>query len=692
MPATIGSRCRFGKPDKTIDTSSLRVALTRPNKESVVALQYYLVQRCFKEKLSASTADQIQAAFVWYYDHLDHGQYSGDHYEYLPLTNTVRGNPARAIVFKELVASVHNRDKMERSRNHAEAVTIEHQKAMIQHSESILTPEALRKAIKSPPEAKKELYLTMTHARNRSYSTLSFTVWGRHFEMSQLKGKNIQRGFKSEEFGPHTPYSKLKFDDRKGSKTSGQDGPPSKQTINEIDGFTHTENWQDLVESILGRPIGPEEYVFPYISPTGSLCMDQPMSVDNVIKIMNDFAKDAGIKECGGLLPQFVGGEVGLTENREEKSYSDQLNPSRWPARPSSDTSFLGEATCMQQVATRHDLQLLGTQIISVVEKLLHSRHTQSLPHLPGMFTLPPVPVNQSASVKAFAPPFLQPTHPPASVNHSQVFPGSYYYAGTSHPTSTPSRDPRSGEHQNMSYTRSDTFQHPGRSTATGYVHYAPWPPLQLYANVAYPPSQLGSINTSASSEKEDFPSYNSAAKISIDKFGVRTPSSEPSTSSRSIVGSDQATEDSSHGSQMPTPSERSSTPTSRRKISKAVIKLDRMPSKLKGAAVLQHVINHWEAVDKDTGIAQKNWPPEYIQGDLSSNSGLWKRRRTIAEEYYKLGGSETAFFESYPDAGQMNFTDIVLAIEGRNEVVRRVRRSKNGSPEERALKKRRTE
>lgn len=63
---------------------------------------------------------------------------------------------------------------------------------------------------------------------------------------------------------------------------------------------SHLLDWLDFYEThLLKRPLGPEDYIFPSMNTYGKAYPHQPISSDVVQKMINEFAKNAGIRGAG---------------------------------------------------------------------------------------------------------------------------------------------------------------------------------------------------------------------------------------------------------------------------------------------------------------------------------------------------------------------------------------------------------
>lgn len=63
-----------------------------------------------------------------------------------------------------------------------------------------------------------------------------------------------------------------------------------------IDMQAHLETWIDLLEGkVLRRPLLPDEYLFPHISPNGQVNAAKPMDYEVFQELLHEFAASAGL-------------------------------------------------------------------------------------------------------------------------------------------------------------------------------------------------------------------------------------------------------------------------------------------------------------------------------------------------------------------------------------------------------------
>ncbi|RDB24467.1 hypothetical protein Hypma_008539 [Hypsizygus marmoreus] len=413
----VADRCARNTDDG-VDTDLLEKAFDNPpNKYSVLALDAYLAQKCFNENCGKDTAGGIQGAFTDLWDHMDeHGYYSGD-YEYDERTETVKGCPARALSFKSMVRIVNKRARVTgaaATRNYAEAMDLPALTMAMAWSQAQYPSEKL----KHPPKDATEKALALRQAEGRAMFSTGFNTWARNFELTALRACHITRD--SVGPGPHYhPCIRVFLEHRKGWESKGEwDGPlESKhyniypQDIPALDMYTHLRKWLDYLESTIGRPLEPEEFIFPFISSNGAIHLNRSMSRDVVQSFINDFTKGAGLPKyytthCfqrGGAQYRFTQAPMGERWSLKavrwwggwapgesvdtlmkylfnslqsyESSYCDQLCPS---GLPDHDQSFMGERRLVQP-ATTHDLQVFTSRLLSAIQQS-HSMSANNYP------------------------------------------------------------------------------------------------------------------------------------------------------------------------------------------------------------------------------------------------------------------------------------------------------------------------
>lgn len=97
-----------------------------------------------------------------------------------------------------------------------------------------------------------------------------------------------------------------------------------------------------------------------------------------------------------------------------------------------------------------------------------------------------------------------------------------------------------------------------------------------------------------------------------------------------------------------------------------------------------RRAVKQWEEVDPITNYALRDWPKEWYEGN-SPTASKRNQRKTIFEEYVRLGRDENRFISKYPDANK-SLSKLLEAIRWNNGTTRS---SKYGTAGERKSKSR---
>ncbi|KDR74440.1 hypothetical protein GALMADRAFT_269329 [Galerina marginata CBS 339.88] len=279
-----------------------------PNRYSALALEMFLVQKCFNEGCGKDTADGIHGAFAALWDNIEGGKYDGE-YSFDEVTGEVKGCPARASNVRAVVQSIKTRDKSKgagANRNHAEAMTLEELQCLMRWSTKECPDEWLTGGIgtnefEDAGAALAALKHCLRHGFMRGFMPSGYTLWTRCFELLSLQARDLQEGCT----GPapyYIPHFKVELLDRKGwQHEKGYDGPRTaclydiyQQEIPEMDMHTHLLRWKTFLESVLGRKLAPDDYLFPHIGVNGVIRTDRQMSYDSLQAMLSDFCKESG--------------------------------------------------------------------------------------------------------------------------------------------------------------------------------------------------------------------------------------------------------------------------------------------------------------------------------------------------------------------------------------------------------------
>ncbi|TFK49186.1 hypothetical protein OE88DRAFT_1810043 [Heliocybe sulcata] len=287
--------------EEVIDIDILAQAFEKPpNRYSALALEMFLSEKCINQSLGESTAEGIFAAFKKMWELMDNETYRGL-YSYCPETNRVRGNPAESAAVKDLYQSIRNRCRSLSGKrtHHAEAITIEEVRAIMTWSE-LKCPSTVEYATITDPT---ELFTYLVHMEMRAFIPSGYVLWTRNGELCALQGKHIQLDCPGE--SPYyIPHHEVMLEHRKGwqsrdgniAHTRGHTYRIYEQSKTpEICMKTHLSRWLNFRAQVLRRPLLPDEFVFPHISTTGMIHPSQPLNHDVVQKLIDSFARDAGL-------------------------------------------------------------------------------------------------------------------------------------------------------------------------------------------------------------------------------------------------------------------------------------------------------------------------------------------------------------------------------------------------------------
>ncbi|EDR06825.1 uncharacterized protein LACBIDRAFT_299726 [Laccaria bicolor S238N-H82] len=310
-----------------IPTDELEKAFTNPpNRYSAMAVEMFLVQKCFVQGLRKDTAYGIQGAFAKYWDTMNGDKYAGD-YRLDDKTGEVTGCPARAPAVMAVIHAVKVR-AVEKghaaSRNHAEAITVEEMKKIIDWSEKMCPDDLLTLPVKDI----ETLMFRAEHALMRAFISSAFTLWTRCFELLTLQEQDI----KEDCVGPapyYIPHFKIVLENRKGwQHAKGYEGPRTgniydiyHQDVHAIDMSTHLPKWRAYLQKLQpNHKVEGNDYIFPYIAPNGLIHPKRDMSYDMLQGLLTKFAAAAGLKKhytthCfrrGGAQYRFMYAPIGM--------------------------------------------------------------------------------------------------------------------------------------------------------------------------------------------------------------------------------------------------------------------------------------------------------------------------------------------------------------------------------------------
>ncbi|KAG6908155.1 hypothetical protein DXG01_005916 [Tephrocybe rancida] len=344
-----------------LNTDVLALAFDEPpNKHSAVAVEYFLSQECCEDGKGKDTAAGIQGAFCDYWDNMGDGRYSGNFYQYHEESDTVYGCPARAPAFRSLIHAINKRSKTTGTRNHAEAIDIESMMQTIDWSEGQYPSEKL----KHLPENRRVGALALKHAEARSMFTLAFILWTRQAAALLLVSIRL---IPTQVLG--TDIASKGWQNKTGLEAEGMDYElHPRPDISQIDTQKYLDIWLRYRELITGKPLGPDEFLFPYISANGIPHLDRFIDFEFQVDTLAKY-----LLNC---------------QQKREKSYSHQLLVGAPSATLQPEHAAAGPATV-------DDIHALGFMLSATLAAAMKSSPTAastppqpSAPSYPSPFAL----------------------------------------------------------------------------------------------------------------------------------------------------------------------------------------------------------------------------------------------------------------------------------------------------------------
>ncbi|KAF9027738.1 hypothetical protein BDZ89DRAFT_1134025 [Hymenopellis radicata] len=288
-----------------LDTKVLKSAFEdTPNYLSAKALELYIVDQCIVGNLKQSTGDRIHAAFndLW-----RRKGFTGDYVED-KATHKFHGNPAQQYEVREMVKSIAKRDKQNgeaAKRDHAEAILVEEIDAVLAASRQLCPDEWIQFAIQGRL-TREQTAQCLEHAKMRAFFTSGFTLWTRNFELCQVKKADIVWECRKSN-PPFNPYFSVFLENRKGwqnksdydcsreSNTYEIHPPPADNEHPALDMYHTVRLWVCLYEYWIGRPLDPDDLLFPQITGNYIIQTKEQMSQNVIQGLITKFTTAAGL-------------------------------------------------------------------------------------------------------------------------------------------------------------------------------------------------------------------------------------------------------------------------------------------------------------------------------------------------------------------------------------------------------------
>ncbi|GLB44843.1 hypothetical protein LshimejAT787_1801800 [Lyophyllum shimeji] len=634
---------RRGEGEEDMDPDLLEKAFDNPpNKLLLRVFELYLSQKCLIEHRTPGTGRSIHAAFADHWRHMDGDRYVGD-YGYDEATDTVHGCPADSMVIKTLLASFTyraNEDKADGdsgdgtspTRAHAVAMRAEHLQRIMEWSESQFPSPAANRI----PQTTTERAFMAKHLKARAWISSMWKLWARGFETARSQVKHLTLSLVNPD---GLQYFEYFLEDRKGYE--GKD-PCDKETllsnrfniypepeIPSRDMYAHILRWLDAYQTMLGRPLRPYDYLFPYISRNGTIDTTRLMTHDVMQRLLSEFVVGAGLTDLftlhsprrgaaqhhvalapplirytiseghqyGGWAPgekpttliKYIIDDIWYHEN----AVNDLLNPRRQRGQDYSGQCTHPPTVTVEEFRAAH-CELLGkyAELMGKQEELMAKLCTSgtNLASLPSQTSIPvPFPASSQSVLVTASMGSTSTSATIMDIMDIDRFPDTS--------TATPS-------------SSTTPFESANFSRVSNVTNHSP----QAYV-ITHRPVDKGSVD-----KENQLPPAESVA------------------------------------------------PKVERKRGKWKVYLDQ-----------------WYKPNKVSGIAMKDWPREfYSSKEKTANANLRASRYTIAMEWEDCGKDEAEFMMRYPHANNQTMTALVEEIRKRYG---RHRRSKNGMPEERALR-----
>ncbi len=70
-----------------------------------------------------------------------------------------------------------------------------------------------------------------------------------------------------------------------------------KQDAHAMDMYTHLLHWLEILKFELGRPLGDDDYIFPFIGNNGIINPKQAIQHQFVQNLLNEFTKATGVNK-----------------------------------------------------------------------------------------------------------------------------------------------------------------------------------------------------------------------------------------------------------------------------------------------------------------------------------------------------------------------------------------------------------
>ncbi|KIK36351.1 hypothetical protein CY34DRAFT_26368 [Suillus luteus UH-Slu-Lm8-n1] len=408
-----------------------------PNKHSDKALALLISYKCFHEDCGMSTCEGLSAAFKKLWEEVDGDTFRGK-WHYNDARQRWEGNPVCSAEVQDIIKSVRHKTNSDGGeRTHSVAMSKSYMDRILAWADTVcprLNYISLVRAVISDDSGFSEKCLTLESRTlytkilmNMAFSTTAWNLWTRCFELIKLKRKDLTIDH-SETLSAKDLHAHFKIflSNRKGWQRKVDKGihlPGNRYNLYpqpnmpSCDCFFWLLLWLTFLEFVhYGRPLDPEDYVFPTMSTNGIIQPREHISHDAVQGWINEATTAAGIPRGpgdnftthtyrrGGAQWRWMFAPIGQrwtlarvrwwgswaeNENRdtlirylldELHSYESDHSDALCPTQREADGSLLGEHTLTKPVCTQ-DLLLMQDCITANVAGL---RTLPSLPSIPS--------------------------------------------------------------------------------------------------------------------------------------------------------------------------------------------------------------------------------------------------------------------------------------------------------------------
>ncbi|KIM42896.1 hypothetical protein M413DRAFT_70267 [Hebeloma cylindrosporum] len=273
-----------------------------PNSFSPTALAMYITYKCIHQKLKSGTGDSIRAAFKHMWDQSSGDLYRGQ-WHFNEDKQQWEGNPINSAEVADLTKAMKNKGGAQGGdRTHSVTMSKEHMEKIFAWSEAIWPSGSI------PAADLEQRKLKIKHLEFRGFSSTAWTIWSRCFELVKLRKKDLMIDQENpRSFG--LKYHALHLLDRKGwqSKASKHERELDLRSnmynlydrpdLSACNAYRALNEWICFLEEIYGRPLEPDDYIFPAMGANGIIQPREPLSHDTVQKYIDEFTSGAGIAQ-----------------------------------------------------------------------------------------------------------------------------------------------------------------------------------------------------------------------------------------------------------------------------------------------------------------------------------------------------------------------------------------------------------